>query len=548
MTIRKSALAVAIALACSSAHALQEIPLNPSPPDLSLAPPSVSPRAEVAPIANVEVGHVSAGFGLDPVLRKAFVTNYNSGTLSVIDVDTHAVTAVGVGPNPRRMAHNAALHRTYIVNDVSPGTVTVFDAKAGVVLATIPVGNRPRNIAADFQKGEVYVSNLDSNTMSVIATATNEVVATVSVGSQPFMGEVDRTRGLVYVLSQVDRVAHIIDTNTKAVVAQVNTGRQPNGATVDERTGKVYVNNTTDQTITVIDPVSRTVKLVEGTGAGSTFGTISTTFKRYYLPNANDYTITILDTDTDEIVKSVPVDASPQQVSVDAGDANLYVVNRLSNSVSVLDQRSERVLTTLPVGGNPWRVYLGFDRVFALNENGNSLDSVTVATQANTLAGTTLATEWYHAQFDHYFHSADGTENRLLNDGIFGGAWDRTFDAFRVWTEDGPNRAQVCRFFSTAFGTKSSHFYTANVDECAALKAGTDWQFEAMAYWVELPDGGGNCRAGTTQLFRLYNNGMGGAPNHRVTTSAAQRDGLVAKGWIGEGVAACVLSVRGDEL
>jgi hypothetical protein len=69
-----------------------------------------------------------------------------------------------------------------------------------------------------------------------------------------------------------------------------------------------------------------------------------------------------------------------------------------------------------------------------------------------------------------------------------------------------------------------------------------------MAYYVELPDAAGNCREGTTPLLRLYNNGMGGAPNHRLTTRPDVRDKLGAEGWVSEGVAACVPSLRGDEL
>jgi hypothetical protein len=46
-------------------------------------------------------------------------------------------------------------------------------------------------------------------------------------------------------------------------------------------------------------------------------------------------------------------------------------------------------------------------------------------------------------------------------------------------------------------------------------------------------------------VFRLYNNGMGGAPNHRFTTDAAVRSQMLDAGWIPEGagqegVAFCV--------
>jgi hypothetical protein len=62
---------------------------------------------------------------------------------------------------------------------------------------------------------------------------------------------------------------------------------------------------------------------------------------------------------------------------------------------------------------------------------------------------------------------------------------------------------------------------------------------------VALIDADGGCATGTVPLYRLYNNGMGGAPNHRYTTSVAVFNEMIAAGWLPEGhgitkVFACV--------
>ena len=56
---------------------------------------------------------------------------------------------------------------------------------------------------------------------------------------------------------------------------------------------------------------------------------------------------------------------------------------------------------------------------------------------------------------------------------------------------------------------------------------------------------GGTCPSGTTPLYRLYNNGQGGAPNHRYTIDPAVRTQMIAANWVPEGngpdgVFACV--------
>lgn len=62
------------------------------------------------------------------------------------------------------------------------------------------------------------------------------------------------------------------------------------------------------------------------------------------------------------------------------------------------------------------------------------------------------------------------------------------------------------------------------------------WAYEGDVFHVPLPDATGNCPAATVPVYRLYNNGRGGAPNHRFTTSDATRLEMLAQGFVAEGV------------
>jgi hypothetical protein len=53
--------------------------------------------------------------------------------------------------------------------------------------------------------------------------------------------------------------------------------------------------------------------------------------------------------------------------------------------------------------------------------------------------------------------------------------------------------------------------------------------------YLGLPDAAGMCATGTVVLYRLYNNGLGGAPNHRYTTDPAVFAQMQALGWTFEG-------------
>jgi hypothetical protein len=142
--------------------------------------------------------------------------------------------------------------------------------------------------------------------------------------------------------------------------------------------------------------------------------------------------------------------------------------------------------------------------------------------------------EYYHAEFDHYFVTDIPDEIAKLDNGTFKG-WARTGESFSAYASPPTGSAGVCRFFSTSFSPKSSHFYTPDVNECGVVKASADWQFEATVFGVLAPGPTGNCPEGSSPVYRLYNNGQGAAPNHRYTTSLATRTQMQGKGWIPEG-------------
>jgi hypothetical protein len=142
--------------------------------------------------------------------------------------------------------------------------------------------------------------------------------------------------------------------------------------------------------------------------------------------------------------------------------------------------------------------------------------------------------EYHHSGFDHYFITKGAGERTALDTGAFAG-WARTGNTLKVFSMDEPATATVCRFFSAAFAPKSSHFFTSLSDECALAKTYPAWTFEGEVFNVVNPAPDGTCETGTVPLYRLYNNGQGGAPGHRYTTSTDVRDQMVATGWIQEG-------------
>jgi hypothetical protein len=167
--------------------------------------------------------------------------------------------------------------------------------------------------------------------------------------------------------------------------------------------------------------------------------------------------------------------------------------------------------------------------------------------------GTGTAIEYYNTALGHYFFTADAKEQQAIDAGVVGSTWVRTGKSFQVVTIPGYPLAEegvrhpVYRFAGEPNIGPNSHFFTANQDECGVVRDRADWHwmFEGAPFWASEPVAGA-CPAGyrrfSQPLYRAYNNGKGGDPNHRYATDHAVIDAMVAQGWIDEGVAMCVLA------
>jgi hypothetical protein len=147
--------------------------------------------------------------------------------------------------------------------------------------------------------------------------------------------------------------------------------------------------------------------------------------------------------------------------------------------------------------------------------------------------------EFHHAALDHYFITANAKEIADLDSGVHQG-WTRTgksFKAYAVGSTGNTGRRPVCRAYGNPAAGLDSHFYSASPQECVATVTKFDgaWLLEASeVFEMELPNTStGECHSGNLPIYRVWNNRADS--NHRYATSIADRDAMVAKGYVKEG-------------
>jgi len=233
-------------------------------------------------------------------------------------------------------------------------------------------------------------------------------------------------------------------------------------------------------------------------------------------------------------------------LGLDGAGKPMYAIDRFSNIVT------QPLAIGSPPDGTWYYVVFLTELSGAPSDDGFSVDdwavmpnTVTVGNSSPPPQSVVTAVEYVNQLWGFYFVTAVPSEIDALDSGAFDWAWQRTGETFHVWPAFVDGSAPMCRFFSDAFAPRSTHVYTPFDAECTSLKANPAWTFEGIAFYVALPDANGRCAPGTVPLYRAYNNGIGGAPNHRFTIDFATLQQMIAAGWSFEGngnteVFACV--------
>ncbi|NDP42706.1 MAG: peptidoglycan DD-metalloendopeptidase family protein [Aromatoleum sp.] len=147
--------------------------------------------------------------------------------------------------------------------------------------------------------------------------------------------------------------------------------------------------------------------------------------------------------------------------------------------------------------------------------------------------------EYYAPSLNHFFITAFPEEAAALDAGKPVAGWQRTGLGFPAFGAKGTGLATVCRFFGTPGLGVNSHFYTAFDSECAIVKQNPGWTYEGNSFYIAQPVGAVQCPHATRPVFRLYNNGHAGSPNHRYTTSWPVVDEMQFADWVLEGAVMC---------
>jgi YVTN family beta-propeller protein len=321
---------------------------------------------------------------------QAYISNSNSGTVSVIDITNDAVSStLTVGNNPCSIAITPDGTKAYVAN-ITDNSVSVIDIASNTVVANPSVGLFPDAIVIKPDGTEAYVVNNNSGTVSVINIPSDIVNPTImNVGSNPCTVAIKPDGSKVYITASTSCSVSVIDATGHTVIANLPVGVNPDAVVIRPDGAKVYVVNDNSGQVSVIDTATDTVSPTPITvGNNPCAIAITPDGSKAYVANATSNNVSIINTTSDSVTSTASVGVFPKAIAIRPDGAKAYVVNDNSGQVSVINTATDTVSSTLTVGNNPFAIAITPDglKAYVVNATDNNVSVI------NTLSDSVVAT------------------------------------------------------------------------------------------------------------------------------------------------------------
>jgi len=284
----------------------------------------------------------------------------------------------------------------------------VIDSATYKVIATIPLGKRPRGIHASPDRKTIYVAlsgspiagpGVDESTLpppdksadgiGVFDVAQKKVVRVIKGGSDPENFDISKDGTQLFISNEDDAAVSVVDVASGTVVKSAKVGEQPEGVKVTPDGKLVYVTSEEKGTISVFDPAAGKVIKTFQVGHRPRSVAFLSDGSRAYVNAENDGSVVVVDAVKQEMIQTIslgkPGVIKPMAVLVSADSTKLYVSTGRGHQVFTIDTATNKVAGSVEVGPRPWGMALSPDGKTLYSANGPSNDISVVDLATNTV-------------------------------------------------------------------------------------------------------------------------------------------------------------------
>jgi len=235
---------------------------------------------DIGKAIRIEIGPHPAHVIVDANGSRAFVTDSETSTLQIVDLNRRSVVALvptGRFPHGMRMSPDG---REIAVANVEDDSVSIVDVMAAKELVRIPVGKAPVQVAYTSDGKRLFVSLRDEDAVAIVDLASRRKTGSIAVGDGPIQLFMTPDGRYIYVANEGTaqvpaNTVSVIDTGSLRVIRTIPAGRGPHGLVATSDGSRVFVSNRFDDTVSEINVMDQTVARTFRVGdepTGITFG------------------------------------------------------------------------------------------------------------------------------------------------------------------------------------------------------------------------------------------------------------------------------------
>lgn len=295
------------------------------------------------------------------------------------------------------------------VSNEKSGDITIIDGSTWKVVATVPVGKRPRGITASADGRSVFVAlsgtpvsgppaldakgnpilhkgdddddddkkaDKSADGIALVDLAGRRLVKKLRVGSDPEQFALSQDGQRLYVSNEDVGTTSILNIGTGKVEQIVPVHREPEGVGIRPDGRVFYVTCENDGEIFAIDAQSYEVITHFNVGGRPRSIDFLPNGTRAFIPSESSGEVHLVDTFNHKVLKSVtlPKGCRPMCLKVAPNGLRVYVSTGRAGSICVLDPVTLQVLKSIKVGQRPWGIAFSPDARYLFCADGPSDD------------------------------------------------------------------------------------------------------------------------------------------------------------------------------
>ena len=296
------------------------------------------------------------------------------------------------------------------VSNEKSGDITLIDGASRKVVATIPVGKRPRGIVASPDGKIAYVAlsgtpisgpppldaqgnpilrkaqdddddddkkaDKSADGIAVVDLASKSLLRKIHAGSDPEQFALSKDGSRLFVSNEDVGTASVLNIGTGKVEQIIPVHREPEGVCLSPDGSFFYVTCETDGEIFAVGTERYNVIAHFNVGGRPRSVAFLPDGTRAFIPSESAGEVHLIDTAKHAVLKTIklPKGARPMCIKVAPDGRKVYASTGRGGTICVLDSATLEVLKMIQVGPRPWGIAISTDGKFLYSANGPSDD------------------------------------------------------------------------------------------------------------------------------------------------------------------------------